>query len=121
LNLTSGFREVFAKQKFGKIQQEFSSKSLLNEGERSERLQAVPEDLLKANRRVIFSGVLSNERMRYIKNKNRGGQSLFLLFLGEGLFCFFFSKKENRGGFYFCNALFETKTKTFIYQHISTY
>ena len=25
----SGFREVFAKQKFGKIQQEFSSKSLL--------------------------------------------------------------------------------------------
>jgi hypothetical protein len=45
LYLTRGFREVFAKQKFGKIQQEFSSKSLLNEGERSERQQAVPEDL----------------------------------------------------------------------------
>jgi hypothetical protein len=44
LRITFGFREVFAKQKFEKIQQEFSSKSLLNEGERSERLQAVPED-----------------------------------------------------------------------------
>ena len=76
-------------EKFGKIQQEFSSKSLLNEGERSERLQAVPEDLLKANRRVIFSGVLSNERMRHIKNKNRGGQSFFYFFRG-GAFLFLF-------------------------------
>jgi len=29
LNITIGFREVFAKQKFGKSQQEISSKSLL--------------------------------------------------------------------------------------------
>jgi len=57
LALTSGFREVFAKQKFGKIQQEFSSKSLLNEGERSERLQAVPLSF------VVFRNIniLSND------------------------------------------------------------
>jgi len=60
--------------------------------------------ICEANRRVIFSGVLSKERMRYIKNKNRGGQSFFLIFLGEGLFCFFYSKKENRGGFYFIST-----------------
>jgi len=41
LRITSGFREVFAKQKFGKIQQEFSSKSLLNSPEQSESLQGV--------------------------------------------------------------------------------
>jgi hypothetical protein len=72
----------------GKNLQGFSSKSLLNEGERSERLQAVPEDLLKANRRVIFSGVLSNERMRYIENKNQGGQSFFTFFRGGALIIF---------------------------------
>jgi len=43
LHLTSGFREVFAKQKFGWSLQGGISKSLLNEGERSERLQAVPK------------------------------------------------------------------------------
>jgi len=39
-----GFREVFAKQKFGWSLQGGISKSLLNEGERSESLQDVPED-----------------------------------------------------------------------------
>jgi hypothetical protein len=43
LNLTSGFREVRASE-FGRSLQGEISKSLLNEGERSERLQAVPED-----------------------------------------------------------------------------
>jgi len=42
LNITLGFREVFAKQKFGWSLQGEISKSLLNEGERNERLQAVP-------------------------------------------------------------------------------
>ena len=66
-HITSGFREARVKRAFGcsEVQPNETSKSLLNEGERSERLQAVPEDLLKANRRVIFSGVLSNERMRH--------------------------------------------------------
>ena len=42
-HLTSGFREVRASE-FGRSLQGEISKSLLNEGERSERLQAVPED-----------------------------------------------------------------------------
>jgi hypothetical protein len=67
---------------------------LLNEGERSERLQAVPEDLLKANRRVIFSGVQSNERIATIENNNRGGQSFFTFFRGGAFFVSFFLKKK---------------------------
>jgi len=42
LDLTSGIKEVA--KRFGKFQQEISFYPLLNEGERSERLQAVPED-----------------------------------------------------------------------------
>jgi len=42
LYLTSGIKEVA--KRFGKFQQEISFYPLLNEGERSERLQAVPED-----------------------------------------------------------------------------
>ena len=41
-HLTSGIKEVA--KRFGKFQQEISFYPLLNEGERSERLQAVPED-----------------------------------------------------------------------------
>jgi len=49
---------------------------LLNEGERSERLQAVPEDL-RSKPQSNLLGVLSNERMRYIKNKNKGTHSKY--------------------------------------------
>jgi len=48
--------------------------------------------ICEANRRVIFSGVQSNERMRHIKNKNRGGQSFFTFFRG-GAFLFLFLKE----------------------------
>jgi|TARA_B100001964_G_C14048031_1_gene515688 hypothetical protein len=45
--------------------------------------------ICEANRRVIFGGVQSDERMRYIRNNNRGGQSFFI-FLGEGLLVLFY-------------------------------
>jgi len=60
LDLTSGFRDVFAKQKFGWSLQGGISKSLLY----------VFSARKKAEGSVIFKGVLSNERMRYVQNKN---------------------------------------------------
>jgi hypothetical protein len=61
---------------------------------RSERLQAVPEDLLKANRRVIFSGVLSNERMRYPQKAELFGTQEIFDFLVH-------QEQESRGTIFF--------------------
>lgn len=58
LNITSRIKEVA--KRFGKFQQEISFYPLLNEGERSERLQAVPEDLRSKPQSIVLSVKIIN-------------------------------------------------------------
>ena len=76
--------------------------------------------ICEANRRVIFSGVQSKERMRYIENKNRGGQSFFYFFQGRGFFVSFFLKKKIEGAFILVLFLKEHQYSN-IYKYVSAF